>query len=415
VQNAWVLTGEQRYRRWIEEYIGAWLERASTNGGIMPDNVGPDGVVGSQLDGRWYGGHYGWSWPHGWYSVGQAATVAALAASAASGDQSFLDLVRPTLDMIIGQGVVKPFAESDSSLRSKWNPQLREDVWVPTLLVPYRRSDRGWFDYNPLMPAVPMALWHHSGDAADRGRLEELRARAGHDWRKVRPFRSKEEAGHEEPWFMYLTGEHPSYPEQSLAAAQAQVRHRLTRGREYRNIDVTEPEIHIWQQCNPVVTEALVQLTWGGPQVLYNGGLQQARVRYYDAQRRRPGLPTSVAALVSSIEPHATVVELVNLDPGVDRTVIVQSGAFAEHSIEHVRYTTCIDGSWIGGLYDYGHEEPVISESEADVNGPWLTVRLPASTRIRLTLRLILHCRKPSYVTPFDDAFHADRPLDVSS
>ena len=52
------------------------------NGGVIPDNVGPDGVVGSQLDGRWYGGHYGWTWPHGWYSVGQAATVAALAAAA---------------------------------------------------------------------------------------------------------------------------------------------------------------------------------------------------------------------------------------------------------------------------------------------------------------------------------------------
>src|ERR1035437_2217751 len=28
----------------------------------------------------------------------------------------------------------------------------------------------------------------------------------------------------------------------------------------------------LWQQCNPVVTEALVPLTWGGPQVIYNGG-----------------------------------------------------------------------------------------------------------------------------------------------
>ena len=55
--------------------------------------------------------------------------------------------------------------------------------------------------------------------------------------------------------------------------------------------DVAEADIHLWQQCNPVVTEALVQLTWGGPQVIYNGGLQQARVRYYDAGRRRPGLP----------------------------------------------------------------------------------------------------------------------------
>jgi hypothetical protein len=135
--------------------------------------------------------------------------------------------------------------------------------------------------------------------------------------------------------------------------------------------------------------------------VIYNGGLQQARVRYYDAGRRRPGLPGSVAALVSSIDPAATVVELVNLDPQHDRTVIVQAGAFAEHTIETVRYTACPDGSWLGGLYDYGHGEPDVTEYHAGVHGPWLPVRLPASTRIRLTLTLALRTRQPSYATPF--------------
>ena len=404
VLNAWILTGKQRYRDWIVEYVGAWRERAAANGGVIPDNVGPDGVVGSQLGGRWYGGHYGWSWPHGWYSVGQAAAVGALAAAAASGEESFLDLVRPALDTLIGEGLVKPFAESDSSIRSKWYPQLQEDVAVPTLLVPFRRSDRGWFDYNPLMPAVPVALWHHSGDPADLSRLQDLRKRSGYDWRTVRSFRSKEEAGHEEPWLTFLAGEHPGYPEQILAAAQAQVRHRLARGKTYRDIDIDESDIHVWQQCNPVVTEALVQLTWGGPQVLYNGGLQQARVRYYDADRRRPGLPDSVAALVSAIDPAATVVDLVNLSPEEARTVIVQAGAFAEHSIGTVRYTACPDTSWMGGLYDYGHGEPVVAHKLAEIGGAWLAVRLPASTQIRLTLRLEMRTRAPSYATPFEDS-----------
>jgi len=202
-----------------------------------------------------------------------------------------------------------------------------------------------------MLAAIPMALWHHSNDPADRQRLEELRKAVGYDWRTVRSFRSKEEAGHEEPWFAYLAGDNPDYPEKILAAAQAQVRHRLARMRAYRRADVAEADIHLWQQCNPVVTEALVQLTWGGPQVIYNGGLPQARVRYYDAGRRRPGLPASVAALVSNIDPQATVVDLVNLDPEHDRTVIVQAGAFAEHTLQAVRYTACPDhairrGSW---------------------------------------------------------------------
>ena len=402
ILNAWILTGQPRYRDWIERYVATWAERTAANDGILPDNAGPDGVVGSLLDGRWYGGHYGWSWPHGWYSVGQASAVGALAAATVTGDQSYLDLVRTSLDALIDRGKVMPFSESDSSIPSKWHPQLGPDAATPTLLVPFRHSDRGWFDYNPMLTSVPMTLWHYSNSTGDLRRLESLREAAGYDWRTVRPFRSKEEAGHEEPWFAFLAGDNPLYPEQMLAAAQAQARHRLARMRMYSGTDVGEPDIHLWQQSNPVVTEALVQLTWGGPQVLYNGGLQQARVRYYDADRQRPGLPSCVAALVSGIEPHATVIDLVNLDPEHSRTVIVQAGAFAEHTIGAVRYTTSPDDSWLGSLYDYGHGEPAVVEQSTDVRGPWLTVELPASTRITLTLDMDLHTRTPSYGTPFD-------------
>jgi hypothetical protein len=110
-----------------------------------------------------------------------------------------------------------------------------------------------------------------------------------------------------------------------------------------------------------------------------------------------------VAALVSSIDPAATVVDLVNLDPEHDRTVTVQAGAFAEHTIQAVRYTACQNRSWLGTLYDYGHGEPTVTDHHARVRGPWLTVRLPASTQVRLTLTLALRTRPPSYTTPFDE------------
>ena len=384
VLNAWILTGEQRYRDWIGEYVGAWRERAAANGGVIPDNVGPDGVVGSLLDGRWYGGHYGWSWPHGWYSVGQAATVGALAAAAATGDQPFLDLVRPALDTLIGEGQVKPFAESDSSLAVE--------------VVPAAPRGRRGADVSRAVPALrPRLVRLQPADARGAGGAVASQRRPGGPEppngparngpvttgaRSARSAARKRQATRSRG-SSFLAGEHPEYPEQILAAAQAQVRHRLARGRAYRDIDIAEADIHVWQQCNPVVTEALVQLTWGGPQVIYNGGMQQARVRYYDGERRRPGLPDSVAALVSAIDPEATVVDLVNLDPEQDRTVIVQAGAFAEHTIEEVRYTACPDPSWMGGLYDYGHGEPVTAHKQAEVGGPWLTVRLPASTQIR--------------------------------
>ena len=404
VHNALLLSGERKYRDWITEYVSAWRARAAANGGILPDNVAPDGTVGGLLEGRWYGGHYGWSWPHGWYSVGHAAIVAAVAAVEATGDESYLDLVRPALDTIIANGKTITHPDSDSSLSSKWTVQLGDDVGVPTLHVPFRHDDRGWFDYNPMLMAVPTVLWHHSASEADRGRLDRLRASSGHDWRAVRSFRSKEEAGHEEPWLAYLGGDNPDYPERILAAAQAQVRHRLARMARYQGRDVPEADIHVWQQSNPVVTEALVQLTWGAPQVIYNGGLPQARLRYYDADARRPGLPPTVAALVSGIDPAATVVELVNLDAQQRRRVIVQAGAFAEHDILAVRHTACHDESWIGGLYDYGHGRPRITEESLSVDGPWLAVELPASTRIRLTLTLALRANVASYRTPFDES-----------
>ncbi|MFF2078082.1 hypothetical protein ACFVXG_25410 [Kitasatospora sp. NPDC058162] len=404
VLNAWILTHEERYRDWIVQYVGAWRERAEANGGVLPDNVSPDGVVGGLHEGRWYGGHYGWSWPHGWHSVGHAAAVAALAAATVTGDDDYLSMVSSTLDAMIEQGKVMPHTEADSSLPAKWAVELVEDKHTPTLHIPFRYQDSGWFDYNPPTPPVPVALWHHTAADADRARLERLREADGIDWRTLRSFRSKEESAHEKAWFAFLAGDDPGYPERILATAQAQIRHRLRRVERYKDLDVPEADIHVWQQCNPVATEALVQLTWGGPQVLYNGGLQQARVRYHDADARRAGLPQDVAALVTSIDPEATTVELVNLSPEAERTVIVQAGAMAEHTITSVRYTTCADDARIGDMYDYGHSERVVTEAELPCNSPYLTVSLPASTRVRLTLRLGLRSRTPSYRTPFDTA-----------
>jgi hypothetical protein len=59
--------------------------------------------------------------------------------------------------------------------------------------------------------------------------------------RTVRPFRSKEEAGHEEPRFTFLVGDNPDYPEKILAAAQAQAGHRLARMRPIARVMSPRP------------------------------------------------------------------------------------------------------------------------------------------------------------------------------
>ena len=94
--------------------------------------------------------------------------------------------------------------------------------------------------------------------------------------------------------------------------------------------------IHFWQEVQPIVTEILTQLTLGAPQVLYNGGLQVARLRYFDADAGRIGLPNEVAALVTKITKDETWVELVNTSITQTRRVVLLAGAFGEHQFESV-------------------------------------------------------------------------------
>ena len=43
--NAYMLTHELKYKKWIQEYVDAWRERAIANNGILPSKVGLDGTA----------------------------------------------------------------------------------------------------------------------------------------------------------------------------------------------------------------------------------------------------------------------------------------------------------------------------------------------------------------------------------
>src|SRR5262245_15096736 len=43
--NAYMLTGEDRYKRWLLEYVDAWHDRMKANNHIIPSNVGLDGTI----------------------------------------------------------------------------------------------------------------------------------------------------------------------------------------------------------------------------------------------------------------------------------------------------------------------------------------------------------------------------------
>ena len=410
IANAGLLTGDEKYARWLERYVSGWRARAEANGGLLPDNVGLSGEVGEYLDGKWYGGLYGWTWPHGFYNLQYAAIVAAQAGLLLSGDRATLRMARCQHDRIMALGDMRRFNDLPMSLRAHW---IAVEEALPgkdseTFVVPYRYGDIGWFDYMPMSAVFPGGLWALSGEQEDWSRIDELRAKAGYDWRQVRLYRTKEDGGHEQPWFEFLSGRNPDYPEAILRESLGVVNWRLDQLRA-DNADLACVNIHYWQEHNPVTTEALIQLTLGAPQIIYNGGLLIAPLRYFDAERRRPGLPRDIAALVSQVGEESLTVTMVNINPREGRSVIVQAGGFGEHSFDSVQYTCRAPESGYPGRearYEYGSSsyappDPLLQMTQKAVGGKHLQVKMPPGSEVTMTLRMRRHVNKASYATPW--------------
>ncbi|MEV7151021.1 hypothetical protein AB0O05_31530 [Streptomyces sp. NPDC093084] len=394
VTNAWLYDHDPRLSAWVLDYVDAWRERAERHG-VLPDNVGLSGEVGEYHDGRWFGGHYGWTWPHGVHTLGAAALVGAVSACLVAGDADRLDLARRPLDQVWKQRRTGLLADLPAAQRGAWEPLLGEDATRPVTLVPTRVGVHGWFDPQPPQTAYWTWLWWYGQQDQDRERLDALAREAGYDWSAVHAFRNKEEAGHEPPWLSYLAGADPAYPEQALQMALAQVRHRMALIAA-DDAGPDEIDLHWWQRLNPVVTEVLTQLTTGAPQTLYNGGLQLARVRYDDLDRGRPGLPPDVAALVEELDATTTTVRLVNLSLTRTRTLRVRGGAFGEHLITtaHWQITPAPEAP---DAHAYGLPAPDLAPLSAAVDGNALHVTLPPGHEIRLRLDMRLNASRPRH------------------
>ena len=159
--------------------------------------------------------------------------------------------------------------------------------------------------------------------------------------------------------------------------------------------------IHHWQDANPITTEALVHLTTGSPQIIYNGGLFNCRVRYFDAERRRPGLPADVAALVSSVDRGSLDLHLVNTSGLADRTVILQAGGFGEHHFREAAFRERVS-DYPGAIGNGPPPEIHTAPRTVEAGGRYLQVVLPAGTELRLSLTMDRHAGTPGYHTPWD-------------
>ncbi|MFE5408281.1 hypothetical protein [Microbacterium sp. NPDC056569] len=383
--NRWLYDGDAASAEWIVRYVDGWRERAALNGGLLPDNVAPDGTVGGLHDGRWHGGHYGWTWPHGLHSVGMSTLIGGLNAALVSGDDGALDLTRTMLDTVMEQGVVASVAETPFSLRGGAMARLGTDADTPMLLVPYRFGRHGWFDYGPVPMELPTWLWWWTRDPADRARLRRAVEGLPATDEPVKPFRDKVEAGHEAPWLAFLDGELDDYPVSALSMALGQVARRMA-VMQTELLDPATVHLHFWQRVNPVVTEVLGQLITGTPQVLYNGGLPFAAVAYEDADRRRPGLPPDVAALVTGLDGDRIELELVNLSSTSARRVRVRPSRFGQQQVAAVVSRGERDADWPGRSTAYLATAGSPVAHTADVDAEDVIVELPPSHRAALTL-----------------------------
>lgn len=368
VTHAHVFTGDPRYRDWVLEYFEAWTQRCRDNGGILPDNVGLDGRIGSCMGGNWWGGYYGWQWPHGALTIVEPVLVAGASAALMTGDLAALDLVRSQLDLLHSLG------RQDGS------------TWV----VPHRHTNSGWGDYRPLDPSYAIHCWNLSLDTADLERA----LRGGAALAPVRELAKNEGFGwHTAHWFEYVTGRRDDYPLQILEA------NRRTAVRKLHELahdpaDLTRNDVaadaldvHHWQNHCPLRTEALVQLTTGAPMAVYHGGLPHGSVRHFDAQRRRAGLPDSVGALVERIDSDGIVLALANVSPVAARELVVQAGMFGEHRFDHV---AVLDA-----------EGDLAGAAPRTVAHKWLRVELAPMSTVRLRLGMTRHALPATYETPW--------------
>jgi hypothetical protein len=340
------------------DHTEACSERTRQNGGIVPDNVGPNGVIGELMDGKGWGGYYGWRWPHGFNHILEPILIAASNCTLLTGDASWVDFPRSQIDRV-------------------W--ELGQEVggrWV----VPHRRGDAGFYDFRPMNPTPAITLWSLTHAEEDRERVERIRA--GEVWNHVADHRGKGEYNHSAPWYAWLQGHYPDYPDEILRFTYREMHRRLALILADDGADPAEWDVHHWQDRNPVGTEALVQLTLGAPNALYHGGLLHAPIRYFDTKSKKPGLPTDVSALVTAVQSDAVRIQLSNADPLHPRTVTIQAGTFGEH------HFTKID---VDGL-EQSHPFPT----------RYVTVELAPSTLSKVELKIDRYRNRPDYRQPWD-------------
>ena len=393
VTNAYLYTGDEKYRRWVLDYVEGWIERTKNNGGVIPDNVGPTGKIGEHRAGQWWGGLKGWSSDDGAASnLLISVAIGAESAHLLTGDDAYLDLLRSQLNLLIENG-----------------DRDKDGQFV----VPMRYGIDGWDDFQPLKIYEMAHLYHASLEKKDYDSLVSLRdGNSSRDWNAVDSQRDRRSGDAEYGRFQYYDGRNKDWP---VKIQDAELNFVLTMIEAMRQDMRSTEEIiygNHWppkhseypsrrdygcEAANPLVVKGLTQVMTGAPQNIYNGGLQRGSVRYFDLDRSRPGLPLDVAALVYKIESDVIGIQLVNTSTKKVRRLVVQSGVFGEHNFTDIRIEDTQSDVSILDPLAWLQGQRTFSEQVIRVNGRHFIVELPPSRTIRIEAGVDRFANQPSY------------------
>lgn len=388
--HAYMYSGDVELKVTMLEYLEAWMARKDANDGIIPDNIGTTGVIGEFNEGKWWGGYYGWRWPHGFMTIMEPITNAAMNAVLLTGDYKYLDLPRSQFDLI-------------------WS--LRKEV-DGLIKVPHRHFDAGWADYRLPSARHMIYIWTTSMAQEDLDRI--LALPRDNNWgaiyipgvsggEKVTGRDTKHYIANTLPWFQFVQGHLPNYPVEILHANLELIKIQLRKMRSNtgnpRNWDSYDPatadevvgldlrvpgyNIHAWQEFNPVYFEGLGQMVFGGPMHISHGGLQHGKVRFFDGKLKRPGLPPDVAVIVDGMDATTLSMQVANIGSAVQE-LFVQAGTFGEHRFESVQIIGA-DGT----------------VQNIDIVAKWFALNLIGGAVASLKFKISRYVSDPSYETPW--------------
>lgn len=350
--NAFMLAQEPKYRDWLLGYVDAWVERAKANDDLLPSNIGLDGVIGSAAEGKWWGGTYGWGFSPVNPVTGKRedrsrvlrTILGFFNAYLLTGDDKYLDVWRKQADRL-----------------NREKRTVDGKVQTPTMY-----GAEGWYGWKDgLHQLNSLDIWWFSMKPSDRARAPD------------------------HPWVGFLEGRNPDFPETALRKDLARVAEMAKAERE----DTTTPDTRLADarlEYNPASVASLMQTMMGalhigrppwGPTTANAGGSPlYARLRYFDAEARRAGVPEDVAALIDQMTADETAVTLVNLSPTQSREIVIQGGGYGEHRIK----TATVDGK----------TQPV--------NASAFTLKLAPGAGTRVVLAMDRYVNPPTLKFPWD-------------